>query len=267
VTRREGNKVVWHETFSWFITECGVAAHATWPRRPQEKGAVENLVGFVKSSFFSAYRFADRNDLAHKLAGWHTWANEQRTCRATGEIPAARFMLEQPRLRPLGLDPAGFTLRISRLVRTDGCCELEGVRYFVGYEHVGQSATLAVGQAEIFVRVAQALVVTHPRRPVNGRLSVRPEQRGALLAKRGARPYLQRELLRLCPAAEWVLTELRHRRPDLWEDDVARLYALLGEFDELALAAAFAEAARQRLVGPEYVEAILRGQVAPEVRR
>jgi hypothetical protein len=171
-------------------------------------------------------------------------------------------MLEKPRLRPLGIDPGGYRLRYTRLVRTDGCCEFERVRYFVGYEHVGQSATLRVGQDDVAVSVGRQAVVMHPRRPVNGRCSVRPEQRPQLLTKRGARPFLQRELLRLCPAAEWVLTELRHRRPDLWEHDVAQLYALLEEFDEAALAAAFVEAARQRLVGPEYLEAILRGQAA-----
>jgi hypothetical protein len=267
VTKREGKKVVWHPTFSSFITECGAAAHATWPRRPQEKGSIENLVGFVKTSFFSAYQFTDKEDLQRKLVEWHRWANEERTCRATGETPAVRFMLEQPRLRPLGIDPEGYRLRYTRAVRTDGCCEFHGVRYFVGYEHTGQSATLRVGEDDVVVHVGQAAVVTHPRRPVNGHFSVRPEQRPQLLTKRGARPYLQRELLRLCPAAEWVLTELRHRRPDLWEDDVARLYALLEEFDEAPLAAAFIEAAQQRLVGPEYIEAILRGQAAEVVSR
>ena len=69
-----------------------------------------------------------------------------------------------------------------------------------------------------------------------------------------------------CPAAMWCLTEIRHRRPNRWEDEVAKLYELLGEFEEAALRDAFIEAARRELVGSEYVEAILRGQAAEEAQ-
>ena len=57
VSSREGKHVRWQETFAQFAAECGFAPHATWPHRPREKGSVENLVGFVQSSFFKAYLF------------------------------------------------------------------------------------------------------------------------------------------------------------------------------------------------------------------
>ena len=34
-----------------------------WPQRPQQKGSVENLVGWVKGSFFKQRRFLDDEDL------------------------------------------------------------------------------------------------------------------------------------------------------------------------------------------------------------
>jgi hypothetical protein len=94
---------------------------------------------------------------------------------------------------------------------------------------------------------------------------VLPQQREELISKPGARPYLKRDLLvELCPAAMWFFTELRHRRPKLWEDDVGRLYDLLGEFEEAALRDALIEAAQLELVGVDYVEAILRGHAAKQ---
>ena len=50
---------------------------------------------------------------------------------------------------------------------------------------------------------------------------------------------------------------------------MSRLYALLDEFGECAVRDAFIAAAQRELVGAEYLEAILRGQVASgvEVRR
>jgi transposase len=51
VSAREGKQVRWQETFAKSCVEYGSSPHATWPRRPQERGAVESLVGFAKSSF------------------------------------------------------------------------------------------------------------------------------------------------------------------------------------------------------------------------
>ncbi len=265
VTERKGKHVRWQETFAHFAVECGFSPHATWPRRPREKGSVENLVGFAKSSFFKAHRFRDREDLESKLADWHHRVNEERPSRATGDVPRTRMLLEAKRLRPLGLDALGFTLRHSRVVRTDGFVELDGLRYFAGFEHVGQTVTVRQGASEVHVYLGYAVVV-HPRRPTNGKYSVLPGQREALLTKDGARPYVKRQILMdLCPAAEWFMTEVRHRRPDRWKEEVDRVFELLDQHGERAVRDALIEAGRRAVVGAEYVEAILDGQAAREV--
>jgi len=263
VTSRDGDKVTWNSTFSQFCAEAAIIPHATWPYRPQEKGTVENGVGFAKSSFFKLHVFDNRADLEARLEEWHDRVNDERPSRATGEVPRARHLLEKPRLRTLGVQPNGFRLRYTRVVRTDSFVEFDCVRYFVGEKHIGAEATLHVDHDRVEVWVAGDLVATHPRTPVDGKRSVLPSQREELISKPGARPYLKRELLLgLCPAASWCLTEIRHRRPDCWEDEVASLYELLGEFEEAALRDAFIEAGRRGVAGSEYIEAILRGQAA-----
>lgn len=267
VLERKGKHVRWNETFAWFTVECGFSPLATWPRRPREKGSVENLVGFCKSSFFKAHRFEDRADLEAKLEVWHHTVNEERESRATGETPRARMQLEAGRLRAMKIDPASFALRYSRVVRTDGFCDFEGLRYFVGFEHVGQAVTVRVGADSVYVHVGDGAPLAHPRRPENGKYSVLPDQRAALLAKDGARPYVKRQILMdLCPAAEWFMTEVRHRRPQHWEEQVDRIFDLLERHDERAVRGALIEAAHRGVVGAEYVEAILDGQAA-ELKR
>jgi hypothetical protein len=78
-----------------------------WPYRAEQKGSVENLVGFVKSSFFKVRRFHDEEDLRQQLQEWHREVNEERPCRATGIIPALRLAEEAPRLRALKVQPPG----------------------------------------------------------------------------------------------------------------------------------------------------------------
>lgn len=47
-----------------FAIDCGFTIELCTPRSPEQKGSVENLVGWVKKSFFRARRFAD---LEHDL--------------------------------------------------------------------------------------------------------------------------------------------------------------------------------------------------------
>jgi hypothetical protein len=110
-------------------------------------------------------------------------------------------------------------------------------------------------------------VATHPRVPVNGRYSILPEQRRELLEKSGARPYVKRGLLAdLSPAASWYMTELRHKRPDLWQEDVDRIFALLEAHGEERVRDALIAAAAAGTVGAEYLEALILGQGRLEAR-
>lgn len=266
VTRRDGDQVVWQETFSQFCCEIGVVPMATWPRRPNEKGLVENGVGHGKRTFFKVHRFRDRADLLDKLEQWHRWVNDERICRATGETPSSRHLLEAPRLSPLPFAKDGYRLRYSRIVRSDGHVEFDKRRYYAGKHHVAQTVTLRVGKDVVEICAGSEHVATHPRVPVNGIYSVLPQQRHELLEKRGARPYAMRQLLLdLCPAANWYLTEIRHRRPAHWTEQIECLYALLEEHGEAAMQAAFIDAAARKAVGAEYITALLAGHAAAKV--
>jgi transposase len=208
-----------------------------------------------------------RRDLEAKLTEWHTWANDVRVSRATGETPRVRHMLEAPRLRPVQLDRAGWTLCYTRTVRTDGYVELLEKRYFAGFEHVGKALTARVSAHEVALWSGTTHVATHPRTPLNGRYSILPKQRAQVLEKSGARPFVKSQLLAdLCPAATWYMTELRHRRPELWQEDVERIFTLLEAHGEAAVRDALIEAARCTTVGAEYLEALLLGQGRLEVR-
>ena len=50
--RMATSKVNWTERFGQVCMDCGLIPLACWPYRPQQKGSVENLVGFVKGNFF-----------------------------------------------------------------------------------------------------------------------------------------------------------------------------------------------------------------------
>ena len=112
VVGREDGRPVWNATLAQVAIDYGFAVELCAPRSPEQKGSVENLVGFVKRSFFRARRFLDlEEELPRQLQEWLVETNEVRASRAPGVTPAERLEAEQERMRPLATPPADYGLR------------------------------------------------------------------------------------------------------------------------------------------------------------
>ncbi len=159
VIRRHGTKIDWNVTFGQAALDLRFAAELCWPHRPQEKGSVENLVGWVKGSFFKVRRFASREDLERQLLEWLVEVNETRPSRATGVVPLVRLMEERKRLRPLPIPASEYALRFPVMAGPTGYVEHDGLRYAVPPEAIGIAGTL-----HLFVD--RVRIVAAPRAPV-----------------------------------------------------------------------------------------------------
>lgn len=259
VVKHEEGRPVWNATLAPVAIDYGFTIELCTPRQPQQKGAVENLVGFVKGAFFRARRFLDlTTDLPRQLAAWLTEVNTVRPCRATKEIPAARLSAEQLRLKPLAVSPNEYGLRFPVTVGPTAMVTHQGRRYAMPAVACGIPATLWLYPDRVKIITAggrhEAL---HPRFPAVGAVSYLPGQRAAQLAAvfgQRKRLYFMRErLLELGPVGEAYLTELVHQRPHTWAGDVERLFALLDELGEDRFRTVLQRALFQRTYGAEYV--------------
>ena len=261
---REGGRIVWNETFGHVALDYGFGVELCTPGRGQEKGSVENLVGFVKGSFFKVRCFHDRADLVVQLADWHHEVNEVRPCRATGVSPAARIAADRARLRSLAIAPDAYALRFPVLVGPTGVVSFEGYRYSMPPEAIGIPGTLWLYRERVRI-VAGRHASDHPRVPACGRDSVHPEHRTARLAKvageRG-RLYLKRQdLLDLGPAAETFLTEIVHRHRFTWKTEVEQLHTALLAHGPAALQHSLTAANAQHLYAAHHVLDLLPREV------
>jgi len=265
VLSRKGELIVWNAIFGQVALDYRFAPELCWPRSGQQKGAVENLVGWVKGSFFKCRRFHDRADLAAQLAEWLVAVNTQRPSRATGIIPSVRLAQERLRLRAVPIAPAAYALKIPVVVSARALVAYAGMTYSMPPEMIGQPATLHLYRDPVAIIPKAGPPVSHPRVGC-GATSILPEHRTAMLgAVRGvrARLYYQRQSLwELGPVAETWLTELIHRRPSQWRPDVEQCFLLLQEHGAERLLMAFRTGLRQRAIGAEYVVARLRGRAA-----
>ena len=216
--QKNGEVTEWNPVFAGVVLDLGLGIEVCWPYAPEQKGAVENLVGWVKGSFFKQRRFLDEADLQQQLREWLREVNTQRPSRATGLIPGLRRAEELPRLRPLKIAPSDLALRFPVVVGATGYVTHETQRYSMPPDAIGLAGTLYLYRERARI-VAGRFEATHPRPAEAHRISTLPEHRtqrvAAVSGKRGKR-YLERQhLLELGPVVHEYLTELTHRRPRL----------------------------------------------------
>ena len=254
--RRDGVVTEWNPSFAGVVLDLGLGVELCWPYSPRQKGTVENLVGWVKGSFFKQRRFLDEEDLRRQLAEWHEEVNVERPSRATGVTPAARMPEERARLRALKVKPEELALRFPVMVGPTGIVSHEGRTYSMPPEAIGIPGTLYLYRERVRI-LAGRFEAVHPRQLAPGAQSMLPEHRAQLIAAvsgRRAKRYLEREhLLALGRPALEYLTELTHRRPRLWVRDVHQLHALLQSHGAQPLRAAFERGLTERLFGAEYI--------------
>ena len=265
--RKDGEVTDWNSTFAAVMLELGVGVEVCFPRRPNQKGSVENLVGWVKGSFFKQRRFVDEEDLRQQLADWHVEVNSRVTSRATGVTHAARMVEERARLRPLKVKPDTLALRIPVVVGPTAMVSHDTHMYSMPPEAIGITGTLFLHRDKVRL-VAGRHEAIHPRLFSRGAKSVLPAHRAAMVAsvsgKRGRRYLKRQHLLDIGPVALEYLTEIVHRRPRTWARDVERLHDILQEYGEDLMREAMTLAYKERLFGAEYVSHLLAGTPRPD---
>jgi hypothetical protein len=263
VLRHEAGRPVWNATLAQAVLDYGCGIELCTPRTPQQKGSVENLVGFVKRTFFLSRRFQDlETDLPQQLAAWLIEVNTVRASRATGVPPSARLTAEQARLKPLVVPPDEYGLHVPVTVGPTAMVHYQGVRYAMPAKACGLPATLHLYPHRVRIVCAGGKhEAVHPRVPLVGRVSYlsgqRAQQLAAVYGERKRLYFMRERLLELGPVGEAYVTELVHQRPYTWQGCIARLFALLEAEGEVRCRLVLQRALMQRLIGAEYLERLL----------
>lgn len=256
-----GSVVEWNPTFAQVAIDYRFAAELCTPGFANQKGSVENLVKWVKGSFFKVRRFHDRNDMEAQLVEWHHEVNHDRPSRATNARPVERIEEERKRFRSLAIPPAEYPLRVAVTVGPTGHVEHEGYRYSMPVKSIGMPGTLFLYPDRVKV-VARCFWAEHPRRPEVGNTSWRAEHRAQMLADvsgdRGKLYLKRQQIFELGADAVAFLTEVVHARPRVWKGDVEKLYDLLNRHGGTRLLVAMREATERRWIGAEYVAKLLK---------
>jgi transposase len=260
--KRNGEVVEWNPIFACAALEIGFTAEVCWPYQARQKGSVENLVGWVKGSFFKQRKFHDEQDLRGQLAEWQHEVNELTPSRATGIIPRLRWEAdERERLRPARVRPENLALRIPSHVGPTGEVIHDTHSYSMPPESAGFPATIYLYRDRLRIEAGRYESV-HDRQRGYRQVSRLPEHRASHLAaisgKRGKRYLKRQHVFETGEAAVRFLTEITHRKPRSWSEDVDRLHDLLQQCGPAALDRALELAVAQDEFSVDFVARLLR---------
>jgi transposase len=211
---KRGETPRWNPRYADFARDYGFDIVACNPRSPQEKGRVENGVGYVKKNFLRGRDFKDFHHIAPCARQWLDLTANERTHRVTGQKPSVLLQKEKPHLQALPVNPPSTaTLLRRRATSTFRLC-VDGNRYSVPAEYANGYLDIHLGAEEILVFHNGDQVARHRRDYGRHGDFEHPDHPRALLAgRKKARAHKQlQSFLQLGEHAEAFYHGLKQRR-------------------------------------------------------
>lgn len=267
--RRGGEKAELNPAYEQFARHYGFQVDPCNVRRPNEKGRVENAIGYVRTGFLAGREPAPLEALAPALADWLDNTANRRLHPATGKTPRQLFdEAERAALRPLPAGPYDCHQAQAAAADSRFRVAVDGNRYSVPSSAASRRVVVQRHAGRIVIRDAGgALLADHPRSYGRRQEVANPEhERALVLGMRHARDKRRLELfLALGPDAADYLAGLREKRPD-WRSHLDRINALAEIHGRDALVRALADARESAAFSSEYLHNILdaRSRLCPE---
>ena len=236
-------------------------------RAANEKGRVENGVGYVKKNLLAGLELADFAALQAAATLWVDTVANVRMHEATHQRPIDRFEDERAHLGRL--NPAGFDLARVCLVRANPQFRvaLDSNHYSVPARYAGQRLTLKAHADRVCIYEHDQLVARHPRSMDRHRDIEEPEHARQLLVQRkSAREQrLLVQFLALSPRAQAYREGLEAKRVNA-RVHLRKILALAEIHGKDAVARAMDDGLELQAFSAEYIANILaaRRRVGPE---
>ena len=242
------------------ITPCNVG-------KGNEKGRVENGVGYVKKNFLAGLEVPDFSALNPAARHWLDTVANIRLHGETREQPTVLWQTERPALRPVPLQPFDIAtvsqVRASRQFRIT----VETNRYSVPAQYAGQALTLKTYPDRLCLYHGDQLIARHVRRYERFQDVEDPDHPKPLLEQRKkARDHkVFMRFLALSPRAEAYYLQLEERRLNP-HHHVRKIVALSDIYTPEAVARAMEDAFVYEAFSSDYIANLVeqRAQCTPE---
>ena len=253
-----GENPRWNPCYAAFATDYGFEIVACNPRSPQEKGRVENAVGYVKKNFLSGHSFKDFAHIGPAARRWLDQTANVRVHRTTGKTPQALWEQEKAQLLPLPLNtPSPARVMRQRATSTFRLC-IDTNRYSVPAEYASHYLDVHLYAEKILIYHEDQLIAEHWRDYSRHEDHENPDHVRALLVQRqSARRHKQlQSFLQLGEHAEAFYQGLQQRRLNA-HVHISKILALQGVYSRAQIIEAISDAHQMNAHSSEYIINIL----------
>jgi transposase len=265
--RPRGEAPVYNPKYLDFARQAGFTISACGVAKGNEKGRVENGVGYVKKNFLAG---AELPDFAAINPAARIWLDTVANVRLHGETrkkPVEMFLDELPHLLPL--PPHPYDVATISCVRTSSQFRVafDSNSYSVPARFAGQRLTMRAYPDRLCFYHEERLVARHNRSYERGRDFEDPDHPRELVAqrKKARDQHLYKRFLALSACSLDYYRELDKRHLNSGHH-VRKIVALAEIHGEEAVAGAISDALKLHAVGSDYIANILesRARKLPE---
>jgi transposase len=267
IKRHVGEAPVYNPRYLDFANHYGFKIRACGVGKGNEKGRVENAVGYVKKNFLAGLDIPDFSAINPAAGNWLEQIANVRAHGTTNKQPVESFKTEKPALRPLPVTP--YDIAAIRQVRANNRFRvaLDSNLYSVPSEYAGARLTLKVYPDRLCIYDENNLIASHPRSYDRQQDIENPDHPRALLQQRRAarEQRLLMRFLTLSPRAETYYQQLTTRRMNP-RHHIRQIVALSEIYGTEKLARAIEDAFTYQAFSCEYIANILeqRERVLPQ---
>lgn len=156
VSENDGD-IILTKAFKDFKEEQGFKLYVCRKADPESKGKVENLVKYVKTSFFSAREFSSFNSIPQRIINWLQRTANGKISKATGCIPSNLIEYEREALnslRPSIYRKENFIDREKRRVNDKSCISVGSSFYSVPKKYIRKEVWIYKTKSELYIYTA-----------------------------------------------------------------------------------------------------------------
>ena len=262
VLSRAAGSLVLNPRYLDFANHHGFQIRACGVGQPQEKGRVENGVGYVKKNFLNGLDLSDFQLVNPAARYWLDTVANVRVHGQTHQTPQELFAQEKLRpLHPLPYEAAVLeTVRVNSQFRF----KVDSNRYSVPCQYASSRLTLKRWPDRLLVYDQDKLVAEHVRRYDRNQDYELPDHVAPLLLhrKKAREQKLFLRFLALCPKAHEYYQQLEARRLNP-KHHVQKIVALSELYGVEAVARALEDAFTYQAFSCEYIANLLQQRQHP----
>ena len=241
-----------------FAGHYGFTVKACNVRKANEKGIVENAVGYVKHNFLCGRPIGEFASLNPAVTLWLEQTANIRIHGRTRQRPVDLFVAEKSMLKPLSSHPYDCALidsaRVDRQFRVHVDCN----RYSTPARYAGRKLLLKLYPERLCLYDGEKLVAEHLRSYDRGQDIENPEHARPVLERkhRADEQHLLKRFLSLSPQAETYYRQLAERKLS-WRLHLRKIVVLADAYGAERVARAMADALVYQAFSSDYIANIL----------